>query len=174
MGLSVSETLEQTMKTLLILRHAKSDWADARLSDHDRPLNKRGKTDAPRMGELLREHDLIPDLIVSSTALRARQTAELVAEGCGYEGEILLTRDLYLAGPEEYLESIHLHAEDEATVMVVGHNPGMEDLVGALTKESVTMTTANLAQVSLPIKYWGELRETTKGKLIHVWRPKEI
>lgn len=162
------------MKTLLILRHAKSDWADARTSDHDRPLNKRGKTDTPRMGELLREQNLVPDMILSSTALRARQTAELVADACGYEGEILLTRDLYLAGPEEYIESIHLHAEVEPIVMIVGHNPGMEDLVGALTKESVTMTTANLAQISLPIQSWRELRETTKGKLNSLWRPKEI
>ncbi|NUM43223.1 MAG: histidine phosphatase family protein [Anaerolineales bacterium] len=162
------------MKTLLILRHAKSDWDNAQLSDHDRPLNKRGLREAPLMGDLLRAQGLAPDLILSSTAVRARQTAELVSEGCGYANEIIFSRDLYLAEPEGYLEAIHLMAGDEETVMVVGHNPGMEELVSGLTKESVTMTTANLAQVALPIEHWRELHEKTKGKLIQLWRPKEI
>lgn len=162
------------MKTLLILRHAKSDWGEGNLPDHDRPLNRRGQADAPRMGELIRAQGIVPDLILSSTARRAHHTAQLVAEACGYEGEILTSREMYHAYPEGYIEAIHVMAGDEATVMVVGHNPGMEELVSELTKESVTMTTANLAQVALPIENWRELRETTKGTLIHLWRPKEI
>ena len=76
------------MKTLLILRHAKSSWKDLELPDQDRPLNKRGRHDAPRMGKLLKQEDLIPDHIVSSTALRAKKTAELVAKSCKYKGDI--------------------------------------------------------------------------------------
>ncbi|MCB9134994.1 MAG: histidine phosphatase family protein [Anaerolineales bacterium] len=162
------------MKTLLLLRHAKSDWADAGISDHDRPLNKRGKTDAPRMGELLREHGQTPDLILSSTALRARQTAELVAEACEYLGEILTVREMYLAEPEEYLEAIQLYAREEAKVMIVGHNPGIEDLAARLTDQAISMTTANVVHIRLPIDNWGTLRKNTRGKLLNFWRPKEI
>lgn len=162
------------MKTLLILRHAKSDWADAGLPDHDRPLNKRGTREAPLMGEILRTHDLIPDLILSSTAYRARQTAELVAQACGYAGEILTVREMYLAEPVEYVEALHLYAREEAIVLIVGHNPGIEDLAAKLTDQAIAMTTANLIHVTLPIDSWQELREKTHGKLIHFWRPKEI
>jgi len=162
------------MKTLLILRHAKSNWGDVSLPDHDRPLNKRGKADAPRMGELIREERLVPDLILSSTAKRARHTAELAAETCGYEGEIVTSRDLYHAYPDGYVDALNVMADNEPVVMVVGHNPGMEELVDLLTEESVTMTTANLAQVELPISSWRDLRDHTRGKLINLWRPKEV
>ena len=75
-------------KTLLVMRHAKSSWKDASLSDHDRPLNKRGRTAAPRMGELIRDQGILPDYIATSSALRARATAEAVADACGYSGTI--------------------------------------------------------------------------------------
>ena len=162
------------MKTLLILRHAKSDWGHANLSDHDRPLNKRGLKEAPMMGDLIRAEGLTPDLILSSTAHRARHTAELVGETCGYAGDILFPRDLYLAEPEGYVETIQVHAREEAIVMVVGHNPGVEDLAATLTDESISMTTANLVQITLPIENWQALREHTQGKLVHLWRPKEV
>jgi len=82
------------MKTLLVLRHAKSSWDDPALGDHERPLNKRGRRDAPRMGELVREYGLIPDVVISSDAVRARRTAEAVAEAARYAGEILLDPSL--------------------------------------------------------------------------------
>ena len=88
------------MKTLLILRHAKSSWKDDSLPDHDRPLNKRGKQDAPLVGRLDSRKDLMPDLILSSTAKRARATVELVAEESNYQGEIEYSRDLYAAEAE--------------------------------------------------------------------------
>jgi phosphohistidine phosphatase len=162
------------MKTLLVLRHAKSDWGDFSLADHDRPLAKRGKKDAPKMGELIREQSLTPDLILSSTAKRAHHTAELVAEACGYEGEILLSRDMYHAGPEGYIEAINEMAENEEILMIVGHNPGMEQLVDVLTDESVTLTTANLAHIQFSFDSWRKLRELTEGKLLNLWRPKEL
>ncbi|MFG0335704.1 MAG: SixA phosphatase family protein, partial [Maioricimonas sp. JB049] len=83
------------MKTLLLMRHAKSSWADPSKADHDRPLNARGKRDAPRMGQWLLEQNLVPDRIVSSTARRARKTASRVASGCGYTAEIVHERALY-------------------------------------------------------------------------------
>ena len=90
------------MKSLLILRHAKSSWKHPELSDHNRPLSKRGKNDAPRMGNLLKKEKLIPDMIISSTAIRAHLTAEAVAKACGYKAEVTLNRSLYAAGPEAY------------------------------------------------------------------------
>jgi phosphohistidine phosphatase len=162
------------MKTLLILRHAKSSWGNARLSDHDRPLNERGKADAPRMGKLLRQENLVPDLIISSSAERALATAEAVALACGYEAEIEVTRQLYHAYPDAYRQVLQRHGGQHKCVMVVGHNPGMEEFVEALTGHSEIMSTAALAQVQLNIASWGELTEETPGKLVNLWRPKEL
>jgi phosphohistidine phosphatase len=161
------------MKTLLILRHAKSSWKHADLADHDRPLNKRGKCDAPQVGKLLREQELTPDLILSSTARRARATAELVAEESGYEGEIALSRDLYAAEPQAYIEALVRLPDSYARVMIVGHNPGLEELLEMLTDQNEPLPTAALAQVQLPIRRWSELSEETQGKLVGIWRPKE-
>jgi len=97
---------EENMKTLLILRHAKSSWKDEALPDHDRPLNKRGKEDAPRMGKLLHDEDLVPELILSSDARRARSTTELVVEESHFEGEVIYSRDLYAAEPETCMEAL--------------------------------------------------------------------
>jgi phosphohistidine phosphatase len=162
------------MKTLLILRHAKSSWKDESLPDHDRPLNKRGKEEAPRMGRLIRELGLTPDLILSSTAKRARTTAELVAEEAGYEGEIILSRDLYATGPDAFIEALAGLEDAYQRVMVVGHNPGLEELLEALTGEYQPLTTAALAQVRLEIDRWNELTDDVEGKLINVWVPKEL
>jgi phosphohistidine phosphatase len=123
------------MKTLLVLRHAKSSWDDAALDDHERPLNKRGQRDAPRMGSLVRERGLIPDVVISCDAVRARLTAEAVVEAARYGGEILLDRRLHLAGPADVLSLLRTVGEKAETVMIVGHNPGLEELVGHLTGE---------------------------------------
>jgi len=162
------------MKTLLILRHAKSSWKEQGLTDHDRPLNKRGNRDAPRMGELVREKGLVPDLIISSTAVRARTTAEKVAQACGYDQEIQLEHELYLASSATYQQVLKGLPEGINTVMVVAHNPGLEALLASLTDEMVDMPTAALAEVSLPITSWTQLGSNTKGKLLNLWRPKEL
>src|SRR4029453_14327985 len=91
------------MKTLLLLRHAKSSWKDEGLDDHDRPLNKRGKRDAPRMGQLLKDENLLPDFLVVSSARRARKTAEHVIQHGGYRGETRITGELYNASQDELL-----------------------------------------------------------------------
>jgi phosphohistidine phosphatase len=162
------------MKTLLLLRHAKSSWKQPELADHDRPLNKRGKGTAPVMGALLQDEDLIPDLILCSSAVRAHTTALLVAKACTYEGEIKKTRKLYMAEPEDYVEVLRQVAEKHACVLVVGHNPGLEMLIEALTGEAMAMPTAALAQVELFLKRWRDLDLNTECKLVNVWRPKEL
>lgn len=162
------------MKTLLILRHAKSSWKEPGRPDHDRPLNARGKHDAPRMGRLLRDEGLVPDVIISSTARRARKTAAQAASECGYQGEIELTDDLYLAGPGTYLSVLRQLDDDFQRAMVVGHNPGLTALIETLTDEFEDFPTAALAHLVLPVKYWRDLRETTQGELVRIWRPKEL
>jgi phosphohistidine phosphatase len=162
------------MKELLILRHAKSSWKHPELDDHDRPLNKRGKRDAPRMGELIRNEGMVPERIVSSTAARARTTARLVAEACGYGGELRVTQRLYLAGPDEYLDLLSELDDRVASAMVVGHNPGMEELVEELTGAAERMPTAALARVALDVKSWAEVVGPRRGRLLGLWRPKEL
>ena len=162
------------MKTLLVLRHAKSSWNDPALDDHERPLNKRGRRDGPRMGELVREHGLIPDVVISSDAVRARLTAEAVVEAAGYAGEILRDPHLYMASPADILSRLRTVEENAETVMIVGHNPGLEELVAQLTGEWQDLPTAALAQIVLPIDEWRDLEPSTRGTLVGHWRPKEL
>src|SRR5437870_2049014 len=116
------------MKSVLVLRHAKSSWKHPELADQDRPLNKRGKRDAPRMGRILKKERLVPDIIISSTAVRARATAEAVAKASGYQRDITFNRSLYAAGPQAYIDALH-DLDDNVRVLIVGHNPGLEELV---------------------------------------------
>jgi phosphohistidine phosphatase len=162
------------MKTLLVLRHAKSSWNDPALDDHERPLNKRGRQDGPRMGELMREHGLVPDVVISSDALRARLTAEAVAEAARYAGEILLDPHLYMACPADILSLLRAVQKNPETVMIVGHNPGFEELVEQLTGERQDLPTAALAQIVLPIDQWRDLTSSTRGSLLGHWQPKDL
>jgi len=162
------------VKTLLVLRHAKSSWNDPALADHERPLNKRGRRDAPRMGELVRECGLIPDVVISSDAVRARLTAEAVAEAARYAGEILLDPRLYMACPADILSLLPVMPQNAETVMIVGHNPGLEKLVEQLTGERQDLPTATLAQIRLPIDQWRDLKLSTRGTLVGLWRPEEL
>jgi len=161
------------VKTLLILRHAKSSWKNMSLEDHDRPLNKRGKRSAKRMGRLLAQEDLRPDLILSSTAARARKTARRVAAAAGFEGEIELLDEFYHARPMAYLDAVARVSDGLDRVMVVGHNPGLEDLVAETTSAYERMPTAALAQVEYAIEHWFQVLEA-RGTLAHIWRPREL
>jgi phosphohistidine phosphatase len=162
------------MKTILLLRHAKSSWKFTDLADHDRPLNKRGKRDAPRMGQLLKDEALIPDLILSSSAARATLTATKIAEVCGYAGEIHVTRQIYEADLEIYLAMLRELAGDHERVLIVGHNPALEEFLEQLTHEAETLPTAALAVVQLPLTHWQDLDDETRGELMRVWRPREL
>ena len=164
-----------TLKTLLVLRHAKSSWKDTGLEDHERPLNQRGQRDAPWMGRLIRERGLVPELIISSDAVRARLTAAAVAETAQYAGEIRLEPRLYGASVDEILGVLcTVEGMNAKTVMIVGHNPGLEEIVAQLTGEPHDFPTAALAQIRLPINRWPDLSDSTRGKLLGLWRPKEL
>ena len=162
------------MKTLLVLRHGKSSWKHPETSDHDRPLNKRGRRDAPRMGRLVAARGLRPDVVVSSTARRARWTADEVAQHAGCDEAVQLDRRLYLASPDEIVDVVRSVAGSARRVMVVGHNPGLEDLVAQLAGRPETFPTAALAEIRLPIRSWKDLTASSPGTLAGLWRPREL
>jgi phosphohistidine phosphatase len=166
--------LNKSRKLLLILRHAKSSWKFAGLSDHDRPLNSRGKRDAPRMGRKLLKEGLVPHLMISSSAVRAHSTAKKIAKACKFEEEILIEPSLYNSGHSEYLNVLKNQDDRHDIIMLVGHNPISEQLVEVLTGEIVTMPTCALACVRLPIRSWKQIKAQAKCELLNLWRPKEL
>jgi phosphohistidine phosphatase len=162
------------MKELLLLRHAKSSWDNPHLSDFERPLNQRGRYDAPRMGELLHQKDLLPGLILSSPAVRAATTAELVALAAGYAGTIQLIERLYHGSPDNYLGAVREAADPHQRVMLVAHNPGMEECVELLAGRWEQMPTAAVAYFQLALERWADLAPSTPATLKSIWRPKEL
>jgi len=147
------------MKTLLILRHAKAVSKDLNLSDHDRPLDKLGENDALHMGKLMKDKDITPSFIITSTAVRAKTTAELVAKGCSYQGDIVLNQSLYEAKPKDYLLILNTLSDKYNSVLIVGHNPTVEDTIQMLTYSAgvLTIPSCVLAHLSLPIERWSGL-----------------
>jgi phosphohistidine phosphatase len=162
------------MKTLLLMRHAKSSWKEHGLEDHERPLNKRGKKDAPLMGKFIFDRELIPQTILASTAERAKKTAEAFVESSGYSGEVELLHSFYLGEPYQYIEALQSLPDEVERVMVIGHNPGLEGLLQILSGRVESLTTAAIAHLSLPIKSWKELDENTDGELVELWRPRDL
>lgn len=160
------------MKTLFILRHAKSSWDDFDLSDFDRPLNKRGLKTAPLMGEKMYENFFQPSMIVSSPAKRAKQTAILVKESAQISRAICYDERIYEASPFRLLQIVSEFDENRDSMMIVGHNPGLEGLVKILTGELQPMPTAALAVIDLNIENWKE-SSADCGKLRMLLRPKD-
>lgn len=162
------------MKVLLLLRHAKSSWKNPELPDHDRPLNNRGKKDAPRMGKVLVKEGLVPGIIISSPAIRARTTAEKVAKSSNYEGKIAIESSLYGGGYEAYLDVLRHQPDTYQTVLMVGHNPDIETLLQTLTGNEIRMSTCSIALVNIHVDKWVNLTDGIKAELGKVWRPKEL
>ncbi len=159
------------MKTLLLLRHAKSSWDDASLADFDRPLNERGLRTAPLMGKLMREKQLVPDVILSSPAERASTTAALVSEAAGLGPEVRHEMRIYEASATALLHVAQSIDNTYDTAMLVGHNPGMEGFIHLLTGAVEPMPTAALAVIELDADGWSSFAPGT-GQLRAVYRPK--
>jgi phosphohistidine phosphatase len=151
------------------MRHAKSDWEADFGSDHERPLNKRGTQSARLMGRVLAGQALTPDLVISSTAVRARSTAELAIEAGGWGCPLQLDRSLYDSGAKTVL-STAAGAPDVGSLMLVGHQPTWSMLVWELTGARVEMKTATVAVVGLDVEDWHDL-EGADGSLISVLNP---
>jgi phosphohistidine phosphatase len=151
------------MKTLLLLRHAKSDWGDPARTDHERHLNRRGRDAAPLMGDWLARERLIPDLVLCSTATRTRETLDLVRPRIGADVAVVFDDRLYLAEAPTLLERVRATDDSVGTLLVVGHNPGLEELAGRLTGGgdrgaidalAEKMPTAGLAVLRFDVAGW--------------------
>jgi phosphohistidine phosphatase len=160
------------MKTLYVLRHAKSSWANPDSSDFDRQLNERGLKDAPQMGAAIYENQFQPEIVLSSPAKRAKQTAILIKETAQIAGNIEFDERIYEASPFRLLQIISETSEKTESIMLVGHNPGLEGLIKILTGEPQSMPTAALAVIDLDAENWDEITSAS-GKLRAVICPKD-
>jgi phosphohistidine phosphatase len=162
------------MKTVFLVRHAKSSWKDSSLKDFDRPLNKRGKRDAPFMGKKLRERQVMPDLILSSPAKRAKKTAVAVAEEIGYpEKKIRYDDKLYHSGAKALLEIVRNQDDGHGTIMLFGHNPDLADLAKMLLKRApgYAIPTTGVYGIRFAASSWKNVREG-KGETVFFDYPK--
>lgn len=163
---------EKPMKRLMILRHAKSSWDNPDLSDFDRPLNARGRTAAPFMGRLIAERGYLPEMIVSSPAKRASETAALVRENAGISAAAQFDERIYEASPQALRQVVSETPDSVNSLMIIGHNPGMEGFVRFLTGELLPIPTAALSIIDLDIEKWADLTANC-GRLIRMIKPKD-
>ena len=161
-------------KTLLLMRHAKSSWQDSSLADHDRPLNGRGRDAAKRIGIQLIESKTAIDLILCSTAVRTRETAALVFADPATSPPITYQDDLYHASPAQMIQQLHRLPESIHTVMVITHNPGLEEFLLQLTGESAQFPTGALARIDLELDTWSQFNRQTRGQKSFFWLPREM
>lgn len=161
------------MRRLTLLRHAKSSWRERGLPDHDRPLAKRGRRDAPHMGERLRDRGAVPGLILTSSAKRARATAELVAEALDAEERLEIEPDLYLASPAQMLGIVARQAPDVSELVLVGHNPGLTMLANQILPSLglANLPTAGVVAIDFPGERWDAL-EIERAELAYYDYPK--
>ena len=145
-------------KELFLVRHAKSSWDDSTISDHDRPLNERGLRNAPDMGRRLSDREVSPDALISSTALRARTTARIIADSLGWpEERVVLDRALYHASATELQEYIGGLNDAHTSVMLFGHNPGMTSLVSHLFGLALdNLPTCGVVHLQFSTESWAE------------------
>lgn len=146
------------MKALILIRHAKSSWKDATLADRERPLNRRGERDAPEMGRRLAARGDTPDLIVSSPAARALATATKIAAAVGYPlTKIVEDERIYGAAPSDLLEVIRSLDDAAERVFLVGHNPGLTDLVNGLSEDRIdNVPTGGVVEFRVAARRWAD------------------
>ena len=171
------------MRTLLLLRHAKSSWDDPSLDDFDRPLAPRGQGAAPRMATYLKKKSLRPDFVLCSSACRAVQTWSLVSDVLGGNPEVKFLRSLYLAPPSRLIDIIRRVPDNAPCAMLIAHNPGMEHLAAvlagadskkkALEKLYTKYPTAALAQLEFDTDNWKDI-ERGAGRLTRLIWPRDL
>lgn len=163
------------MHSLFLLRHAKSSWQDPKQEDINRPLNKRGKIDAPLIGKLLVERGDIPDLIISSTARRAFSTAKRISKALGYSIErIMKDQRLYMAGIDDFNDVISEISNNTQKLMLVSHNFGITDFADYVSNSNLgSIPTCGIVKIEFDLNSWKEVLDK-KGKLIYFEFPKKI
>lgn len=160
------------MKTLFLLRHAKSSWKDKTLPDFERPLNSRGRKAAEIMSAFFKQEKISPDLILSSSALRARETIEIIVRSARLRSDLRFDERIYEASASRLLEVVTQIEKGVRSALIVGHNPGLEELVYVLTAQNETMPTAALAKITFKTSNWNNT--VNGGALDWVVRPKEL
>jgi phosphohistidine phosphatase len=161
------------MKNLMIMRHGKSDWDADFPSDHDRPLANRGILSAERMGEVIRDLDIVPGLVISSTAVRARATAELARITGGWASRLILDEDLYGTSPGGALGIVARHGGDCERVMIVGHEPTWSMLIKRLTGGSCAVRTATVADIEMHASGWDAVTSAS-GTLVALLQARQF
>lgn len=161
------------MKTLLLLRHAKAENAGARLADLDRGLSDRGRQESQAVGRFIQEQNLKFDLVLSSPALRARETTELVLNAAGLHIDIRLDERIYEAGSLQLLALLPEVEDKTNTFVLVGHNPGLEDLIRTLTGRAEHLSPATLAKINFEVERWSDVKENI-GTLDWLVNPEQL
>ena len=163
------------MKTLIILRHGKSSWDDHRLRDFDRPLKNKGRRRTQLIADYLKQHDVVPQIIVSSPAVRAIDTARIAANGLGYnQSEIIQNESLYFVSTEKYFEAVYATPDNVQTMMIVGHNPMITDFCNTFIEHPVdNIPTSGLCVVSFDAQQWQDIHKA-KHQLLHLVFPKKL
>jgi phosphohistidine phosphatase len=156
------------------MRHAKSSWKDESLADHERPLKKRGKKDSKLIAKVIKKKDLIPDLILCSSAVRTKETVEVLTDVLDYDGEIIYSDELYMGEPQDFVNALKDLDEKYETVLIVGHNPGLEAYLQIIDGEIEAVPTGGLGYLVLVLDDWKDISLDTMGDLIGFWKPKEL
>jgi phosphohistidine phosphatase len=162
------------MKTLLLMRHAKSSWKDESLSDHERPLKKRGKKDSKLIARVIKKKDLTPDLILCSSAVRTKETAEVLTDALDFEGKVIYSDELYMGEPQDFVSALKDIDNKYDAVMIVAHNPGLEAYLQIIDGEIEAVPTGGLGYLVLVLDDWKDISLDTMGDLIGFWKPKEL
>ena len=163
------------MKTLFILRHAKSSWDDPKLRDFERPLGARGLSDVPVMGARFLARGKSTDCIISSPAVRAKSTAKLFAEATGFPvADLASNPELYFAGAPMFLKATSLLDESFDSAILVGHNPAITEFVNSMAGTDIeNVPTCGLVELSLPINNWSDV-ELDSATLVDFDYPKNV
>lgn len=162
------------MKTLLLMRHGKADWKDVKKDeDKFRPLTKKGMKDIKTMIELLEDKEIFPEMIITSTAKRARDTASMLLAQCCGEITLQAVDALYMAEPVDIIDSLTVVDDRINLLMVIGHNPGLEGLLQHLTGKVESLSTSNIACLHLPIEHWSQISLETLAEKWEKWKPKD-
>lgn len=150
------------LKKIILVRHAKSSWDHPFLNDHDRPLAQRGLIDAPKMAKRLKKRGIVPNLILSSTAVRAQETAKITAEILGFPLDaIAFEKGLFHATPNQILKIIRMQKDTYKTLFVFGHNPGLNDLITYLGGSLDNLPTSGQFGFKLHSDHWADLSPNT-------------
>jgi len=160
-------------RTLYLLRHAKSSWKDASVRDFDRPLKGRGRDAAKQIGKRLADEKLQPELVVCSPAVRTRETADIVLKHAHLKVDPTFDERIYEASLRDLLQVVGDIPDDKQVAMMIGHNPGFEELVAFLSGEHRRMPTCALAKIRLDVASWKDVR-AGEGTLEWFVTPKEL